>query len=152
MSSFLIPTPFSNLRVITENDALLFVIFDKHSQSSKPPKTPFEKQIADQILQYLDDPNFQFSIPYRLNGTSFQCKVWETLRTIPAGKTLTYGELALQLKTHSRAVGQACRRNPIPIIIPCHRIIGQRHVGGFSGEEEGEFIEIKKWLIKHEQA
>ena len=59
-------------------------------------------------------------------------------------------ELAELLKTHPRAIGQACRRNPVPIIIPCHRILAKNGIGGFAGETLGQWIEIKSWLLAHE--
>jgi len=83
-------------------------------------------------------------------GTEFQQKVWKALQDIPAGRIVTYGELAKELNTSARAVGNACRRNPIPVIIPCHRVVARAGIGGFSGATKGSMLNIKKWLLNHE--
>ena len=85
-----------------------------------------------------------------MQGTPFQKKVWLALQKIPAGQVMTYGELAKQLKTSARAVGNACRANPMPLVIPCHRVVAKSGLGGFSGSQEGAPIKIKKWLLEHE--
>lgn len=108
------------------------------------------KKIKDQLSRYFKNPNYHFAIPLQLYGTPFQQKVWRALQDIPPGKTLTYGELAKKLKTGPRAIGQACRTNPIPIIIPCHRVVAANHLGGYSGHKKGAWMNIKKWLLKHE--
>ncbi|WP_297447076.1 MGMT family protein [Desulfurobacterium sp.] len=77
--------------------------------------------------------------------TPFQLKVFSTVTAIPPGKTATYGQIAKTLKTSPRAVGQALKRNPFPIIIPCHRVISSRNIGGFSAG-----ISIKKLLLNFE--
>ena len=59
--------------------------------------------------------------------------------------------LAKELKTGARAIGNACRKNPIPIVIPCHRVVAQHHIGGYAGQTEGEIVDIKKWLLNHEK-
>ena len=72
------------------------------------------------------------------------------MRDIPRGEVRTYGELAKQLNSSARAVGNACRRNPIPIIIPCHRVVAKKGIGGFAGHTEGATIELKQWLLAFE--
>ncbi|MCK5228742.1 MAG: MGMT family protein [Desulfobulbaceae bacterium] len=86
--------------------------------------------------------------PFLDKGTEFQKKVWALISTIPFSETRTYGELAVKLGSsgYSRAVGQACNKNPLPLIIPCHRVIGSTGLGGFSGG-----ISIKKRLLDIEQ-
>ncbi len=83
----------------------------------------------------------------RPGGTAFQQRVWEALRMVPAGKTATYGELAARAGSPraARAVGQACARNPIPVLIPCHRAVGASGPGGWSG-----LAGAKEWLLAHE--
>lgn len=87
---------------------------------------------------------------FRLRGTPFEVSVWKSLLTIPFGEVVTYGTLARRNgypPTYARAVGNACRKNPVPIIIPCHRVIGKNNsLTGFSGG-----IEIKKWLLDYER-
>ncbi|MGK0673659.1 MAG: methylated-DNA--[protein]-cysteine S-methyltransferase [Halothiobacillaceae bacterium] len=82
-------------------------------------------------------------------GTPFQQRVWRALAEIPLGQTRTYGELATRLGTSPRAVGGALRANPIPIIIPCHRILAAQGLGGYAGASE-EGRRRKAWLLAHE--
>jgi methylated-DNA-[protein]-cysteine S-methyltransferase len=83
-------------------------------------------------------------------GTPFQRRVWQRLSAIPAGETLTYGALARELGTSARAVGGACRTNPIPLVIPCHRVVATNGLGGYSGERGGDWLAKKRWLLAHE--
>jgi methylated-DNA-[protein]-cysteine S-methyltransferase len=85
-------------------------------------------------------------------GTFHQKKVWQCLCEIPRGATRNYGDLARELHSAPQAVGQACGANPIPIIIPCHRIVGKAGLGGFAHHRNGNFIDIKRWLLEHEGA
>lgn len=85
-----------------------------------------------------------------LLGTEFQLNVWQALDTIPIGQTLTYGELAKKINSHPRAIGQALKRNPLPLLYPCHRVTSKTSIGGFAGETQGKLITIKKWLLNHE--
>jgi methylated-DNA-[protein]-cysteine S-methyltransferase len=85
-------------------------------------------------------------------GTPFQRRVWHALRRIPSGCTRSYGELARELGSSARAVGGACRRNPIPIVVPCHRVIAAGGgAGGFMGQRSGDALAIKTWLLDHER-
>src|SRR3990167_9622168 len=83
--------------------------------------------------------------------SEFQQQVCKALQRIPIGNTLTYRELADRLKTSARAIGQACRRNPFPIVIPCHRIVAQQGLGGYHGASQGPMATVKRWLLRHEQ-
>lgn len=107
-------------------------------------------QIVRELNRYFKNPNFQFTIPYQISGTTFQQQVWNALIHLPVGKTITYSELAKQLKTGARAIGNACRTNPLPLFIPCHRVLAQHGLGGFSGDRTGKKVAIKKWLLMHE--
>ncbi|HIP53224.1 MAG TPA: methylated-DNA--[protein]-cysteine S-methyltransferase [Chromatiales bacterium] len=104
----------------------------------------------DQIQHYFDDPACAFDLPLNLRGTRFQRRVWMALREIPSGEIRSYGEIARRLGTAARAVGNACRRNPVPIIIPCHRVVSSSGVGGYAGAVGGRMLEIKRWLLAHE--
>lgn len=104
---------------------------------------------AQQLREYFDHGK-AFNLPLRAEGTRFQQRVWQALQKIPSGKTLTYGELAKILNSSPRAVGQACRNNPIPIIIPCHRVVSASGLGGYAGDTGGKLMAIKKWLLRHE--
>jgi methylated-DNA-[protein]-cysteine S-methyltransferase len=83
-------------------------------------------------------------------GTPFQRRVWEAMRAIPPGRTRTYGDLAAELGTSPRAIGGACRANPCPIVVPCHRVVGATGLGGFAGDTSGHKVEVKRWLLRHE--
>jgi methylated-DNA-[protein]-cysteine S-methyltransferase len=98
--------------------------------------------------QYFDDEKPTFDLPLKPHGTDFQKKVWKIMFEIPYGQILTYGEISDRLNSHARAVGMACGANPIPIIIPCHRVIGKNgKLTGFSG---GEGVETKRYLLELE--
>lgn len=109
-----------------------------------------EKHIYSEIAAYLKNPQHIFNVEIELKGTPFQLNVWKALQLIPAGETVTYGELAKQLQTSARAIGQACRTNPIPIIIPCHRVVAAKGLGGYTGERHGEMVDVKAWLLRRE--
>ena len=105
-----------------------------------------------QLQAYLSDPGFRFTLPLGLTGTDFQLRVWQALREIPAGSVLTYGQLAKKLGSGARAVGGACRANPCPIFVPCHRVVAAHGRGGFAGATGGRWLAIKEWLLRHEGA
>lgn len=86
------------------------------------------------------------------HGTPFQQRVWQALRAIPPGQPYSYGELAHRLGSSPRAVAGACRANPIPLLIPCHRVVAAHGPGGFMGATEGEPLRLKNWLLEHEAA
>ncbi len=99
--------------------------------------------------QYFDGDNPTFDIPLDPPGTGFQKKVWNIMLEIPYGKFLTYGDISKRLGSHARAVGMACGQNPIPILIPCHRVLGKDgKLTGFSG---GEGVHTKQFLLDLEE-
>ena len=104
------------------------------------------RAIAD-LAAYFSDPTHSFSVPLELHGSAFQRKVWTALRSLPAGTVLTYGELARRLGSSARAVAGACRTNPCPIVVPCHRIIGASGIGGFMGATAGAPVNVKRRLL-----
>ena len=108
------------------------------------------RQVMAQLEAYFSGGSRTFSIPLQPEGTDFQKKVWSRLSRIPCGETRTYGEIARELGTSPRAVGNACRSNPIPLVVPCHRVVSAQGIGGFSGATEGEKLDVKKWLLAHE--
>uniref|UniRef100_A0A450VGG9 Methylated-DNA-[protein]-cysteine S-methyltransferase n=1 Tax=Candidatus Kentrum eta TaxID=2126337 RepID=A0A450VGG9_9GAMM len=123
----------------------------KSSQNKSLPRpTPEFENAVHQLTDYFHDPGWGFDLPIAPGGTPFQQRVWQALRSIPPGKTVSYSMLAVQLGTGARAVGNACRKNPIPIIIPCHRVVGIRDSGGFMGARVGKPLAIKQWLLRHE--
>lgn len=102
-----------------------------------------------QIEAYFAGALTVFDLPLLVRGSEFQRAVCDAMRAIPFGETRTYGEIAKALGVPAQAVGQACGGNPIPLIIPCHRVLGAGGLGGFSG---GLGVETKVWLLKHEGA
>jgi methylated-DNA-[protein]-cysteine S-methyltransferase len=103
------------------------------------------------VLRYVENPDTKFTVPLEPGGTQHQQKVWRAMSNIPRGKTRSYGELAAELRSGAQAVGQACGANPIPIVIPCHRVVGKSGLGGFMRHASGASLDIKRWLLAHEQ-
>ena len=116
------------------------------------PTSKLAERSCRQIERYLDDPEYRFKLPFEYRGTDFQCRVWREISKITAGKTSTYKAIALNLRNAPRAVGGACGRNRLPLVIPCHRVLGANGIGGFMHARGGEPITIKKWLLGHEGA
>ena len=99
-----------------------------------PLCSPLCDTCAVQLREYFCGTRRCFDLPIRLRGTDFQLRVWQTLRTIPYGHTVSYGELAAALRTSPRAIGGAVSKNPVSIIIPCHRVIGaNKSLTGYAG-------------------
>lgn len=108
------------------------------------------KHLAQELEHYTHNPAHVFDLLFVPSGTPFQLRVWRALLAIPAGQILTYGALATQLKTAPRAVGQACGSNPLPLVIPCHRVVSATGLGGFMHSANGAPLDIKAWLLRHE--
>ena len=103
------------------------------------------RETKRQIEAYFQGELKCFDLPLLPQGTSFQCEIWQHLRSIPYGNTVSYGALGATLSTSARAIGGACAANPIPLIIPCHRIVGQdRRLTGYSG---GNGLQTKNQLL-----
>ena len=116
----------------------------------KAATTPFARQVTLQLEQFFASPEQPFTLALDLQGSVFQRRVWQALTQIAAGQTLTYGELATRLGSGARAVGNACRHNPVSIIVPCHRVVSAAGIGGYSGSVGGREIDRKHWLLRHE--
>ena len=116
----------------------------------KAATTAFGRRVTSQLQAFFAHPEHRFTLPLDMQGTVFQCRVWDALMQIPAGETLTYGELAARLCSGARAVGNACRRNPVSIIVPCHRVVAAAGIGGYSGSTGGRELDRKHWLLAHE--
>lgn len=117
------------------------------------PKTPLAKEAVRQLRAWLADPAFEFGLPLAPAGTHFQRRVWQRISAIPPGQTLSYGEVAAAIRSGPRAVGNACGANPYPIVVPCHRVLAAKQaLGGFGRQGAGFLIDIKRWLLRHENA
>lgn len=119
--------------------------------SNEQTPSPATAELQKQLRYYWLTSKADITLPLLRQGTSFQQSVWSTLRQIPMGQTRTYGELAKQLNTSPRALANACRKNPFPLIIPCHRVLAKTGIGGYAGKITGKLIEIKTALLQHEK-
>lgn len=114
-------------------------------------ETPLLCEARDWLDKWFDDPKAVRAFPFPLEpfGTAYQKKVWDALCAIPVGSITTYQALAQKVGGSPRSIGQAVGRNPIPILIPCHRVVAQRGLGGYSGDGG---IDDKRWLLNLEEA
>ncbi|MBI5428977.1 MAG: methylated-DNA--[protein]-cysteine S-methyltransferase [Nitrosomonadales bacterium] len=143
--------PFGVLGIRCTDDALTGIDFLTACEKPQRAATAFAETVCEQLLRYIENPDTPFTVPLKLNGTAHQQKVWQAMCSIPRGETRSYGELAAELKSAAQAVGQACGANPIPIIVPCHRVVGKAGLGGFMRHASGDALDIKRWLLAHEQ-
>lgn len=147
----ILAAPFGKLGIRCEAEVLTGIDFLAPDALPIPPATPFAQEVCRQLEHYFDNPDFRFTLPLRLDGTMHRQKVWQAMLAIPRGQTRQYGELAHELASSPRAVGQACGANPIPIVVPCHRVVSKAGLGGFANHEDGYLLDIKRWLLAHEQ-
>jgi methylated-DNA-[protein]-cysteine S-methyltransferase len=143
--------PFGHIGLYFVEDRLAVIDFIDAEHEIRP-RDQSVSQVCAQIRKYLDNANAipSFNVRCSLQGTPFQHKVWSELKKIPSGTVVTYGALANKLGTSARAVGTACRMNPIPLVIPCHRVVSAQGIGGYAGETQGARVRIKSWLLRHE--
>ena len=132
---------YSQQGVITKADWESDVNFD-----------PQEHEIQSQFNRYWLDKDKAINIKLLKQGSAFQHKVWAEMCKIPFGETMTYSALAGKISSSARAVGNACRANPFPVIIPCHRVVSVSGMGGYCGQTEGNFMVIKNKLLDYEAA
>lgn len=142
--------PFAPVGITLSEGRLKILDYLTRPQRGYQEKVPGIAAVIDAIEAYLEDPKLKFELEPVLEGTPFQLRVWQVLRGIPSGSTITYGELADKIGSGARAVGNACRANPCPLVVPCHRVVGVNGLGGFGGETGGEKLEVKRWLLRHE--
>ena len=153
--SIILPTPLPGahrLGVAVDAQGITHMELLSSDTPLRHGATPLEHRIEEKLTGYFQNPASSISIPLHPIGTPYQQRVWQVLRQIPLGTTSRYGELAGKLASGPRTVAAACRANPIPILIPCHRVIAKEGLGGYMGEMEGEAISIKQWLLHHEGA
>lgn len=143
-------TPFAVLGVRTVGEILTDIQYLPRGVATLAPLNKLAERVCRQIERYVDDPQFRFSVPFEYRGTVFQCRVWREISKISPGKINTYKGIALNLHNAPRAVGGACGKNRLPLLIPCHRVLGSNGIGGFMHARGGEPITIKKWLLAHE--
>lgn len=121
---------------------------------AKAAKNKQQEVVKNKLIKYLAVKSKvkELDIGVLLDVTDFQRSVLKQLQKIPYGETRTYGDIAKILKTSPRAVGNACRKNPVPIVIPCHRVVAAKGIGGYDGAVDGDKLDIKNWLLKIERA
>jgi methylated-DNA-[protein]-cysteine S-methyltransferase len=144
--------PFGKLGIRCAEDCLLGIEFLPPETAAVAPQSDLTRRVCEQVEAYFSDADFPFDLPLAPGGTAHQHRVWQRMCAIPRGQVLTYGELARDIGSAPRAVGQACGNNPIPIVIPCHRVVGRAGLGGFMHHGGGYALEIKRWLLRHEGA
>lgn len=145
--------PFGALGVAVQHERLCGLTFLPAGTPRMHPGTPFLRRVEEELEAYYTDPAHVFGLPLAPTGTPFRQRVWAALTAIPPGGVITYGELARRVDSAPRAVGQAVGDNPIPIIIPCHRIVSaDGRLGGFNHSRTGFSLDIKRWLLTHEHA
>lgn len=158
-----VDTPIGALRAVSSDDALIFLglahangaglhgFLTNHFPGAKrAPGSDRHAELAAELGEYFKGTRRTFSIPIALHGTEFQERVWTALQRIPYGSTCSYGELAmtLQCPRAARAVGAANGANPLPLIVPCHRVVAAGgRIGGYAGG-----IDLKKRLLAMERA
>jgi methylated-DNA-[protein]-cysteine S-methyltransferase len=147
-----LPTPFCTLGVRTEEDCVVEIVFLPKSQPELAPCTRMAEEVCVQVGRYLADAAFHFSLPALPAGTGFQRWIWESIAAIEPGRTRTYGDIAVEVGSAPRAVGQACGANRLPLLIPCHRVVAANGIGGFARSEGGFLLSAKRWLLEHERS
>lgn len=125
-------SPVGDLTIAEEDGAIISLDWGWVTKEWQE-ETPLLTEAVRQLDSYFDGELAEFDLPLRPHGTSFQQNVWKQMCLIPTGETKTYGDLSHILNSSAQAVGNACGANPIPVIIPCHRILAANSMGGFSG-------------------
>ena len=144
-------SPVGKLRLVASDKGLVAVFFFTSKRQSALEKdltlnntNPFLVATERELNEYFAGERHDFSVPLDMRGTDFQKSVWDELRGIPFGETRSYNDIAVKAGGSARSVGQANGRNPIPLIIPCHRVVAATHIGGYSG---GDGLPTKRWLL-----
>ena len=141
-------SPVGQLSLIKENEKLVSISFLGHSSSGlKLVKSKKFREIIEQLNEYFFEGRRVFEIEYELSSSRFRSRVYEEMLNIPYGESITYSDLACKVKKPKayRAVGTACGKNPLPLIIPCHRVKSKTGLGGFTGG-----LNIKRFLLQLE--
>lgn len=141
-------SPIGIVRLTEEGGAITRIELSDAIDASSAP-TPLLHEAEQQIMAYLEGKRQQLDFPIRIMGTPFQQRVWHALQQIPYGTTRTYGEIATEIGNPraSRAVGMACNKNPLLLIVPCHRVVGAN--GKLTGFAYG--TDAKQWLLELEK-
>lgn len=131
MPSLSVPSPVGQLTIEEEDGAVVAIRWGDGVPSNG---SPLLAEAARQLDAYFAGRLTEFDLPLAPAGSRFEQRVWAAMQTIPYGRTRCYGDLAHTVGSAPRAVGGACGKNPIPIVIPCHRVLAKTGLGGYSGE------------------
>ena len=144
-----IQSPIGPLTLVEEDAALTELRFGNETQGLLPGDTPLLREAAAQLAEYFSGRRRAFDLPLRPKGTPFQLRCWDALLQIPFGETRSYGQQAAMIGNPKacRAVGMANHHNPLPVLIPCHRVVGAN--GSLTGYGGG--LSIKKTLLQIER-
>jgi len=130
MPSLSIPSPIGQLTIDEKEYAIVAI---RWADAPAGNGSPLLAEAARQLAAYFDGRLSHFDLPLMPAGSPFETSVWSAMQAIPYGETRCYGELAQRVGSAPRAVGRACGKNPIPIVIPCHRVLAKAGLGGYSG-------------------
>ena len=144
-----INSPVGTLEVEEREDQIVRIRWAPELPSTLEPSSTILERTCDALDRYFSGAAESFEVPLYPVGSEFQLSVWREMQTIPRGETRTYGDIARTLDSAPRAVGMACGANPIPIIVPCHRVVAATGLGGYSG---GIGIDTKIFLLRLEGA
>lgn len=146
--------PIFDLKVILDIESIIgveFLIKDTKLINSPDKSNCFVSEIVKQLDSYVKDGAFKFDLPLKLSGSEHQKKVYQQMLHIPAGQTLSYKDIAQNIASSPRAVGNSCGHNPIALFVPCHRVIAASgKLGGFMQSVAVANVSIKQWLLNHE--
>ena len=145
MPELVVNSPVGPLTLIETNRAITAIEWRKGESHQKTKTLILARK---ELTQYFNGELKKFTAPLDPIGTDFQKRVWKTIQEIPYGRLETYRHIANTLNSSPRAVGGACGRNPIPIIIPCHRVVGSN--GSLTGYTGANGTNTKSFLLKHE--
>jgi len=137
-------TPLGDLTVSEEDGAIVAVDW---GWGRDQDETPLLLRAREQLQEYFDGVRVAFELPLEPQGTAYRRRVWAALCDIPPGATRTYAEIARVAGGSARSVGQANGANPIPVLIPCHRVVASAGLGGYSG---GDGLDTKRFLLQLE--
>jgi len=147
----IIPAPFGALGLRVDDGKLIGAEFLPIGTPLLAPSNACTRSVCDLLSAYLSDAAAPLQIEFQVSGTPFQQHVWQALRSIPVGETWTYAELAERVGSGPRAVANACGANPLPLVIPCHRVVAKNGLGGFMQGRAADSLNIKQWLLDHER-
>ena len=130
MPSLSIPSPVGPLTIEEQDDKIVAISWGKTGHGNG---SPLLTEAARQLEAYFEGKLSHFDLPLAPAGSPFEKRVWAAMQQIPYGETRCYGDLAAAIGSAPRAVGGACGRNPIPVVVPCHRVLAKGGMGGYSG-------------------